>query len=257
MVAAARRVGPEDGDEDGQAHLLELRVAVERRAVAAAVRVDLLLHGQLHAGAVEHPHEGEVHALGQIGHAQDVVRLAGDPRAGHDLVVGGDDHRRLAVDLADAVDDAGGPLHVVLGIVNRVQRAPGALVHQVVEALPGGHLSAGLELLSGNAGGLHLCDLLVEHLLHLADLRHALGAALQRLGFSSLPITSIFSKYFLIRRPPFRANVTMLLYHAQGRVQTAMVPPRAPYPVARSNRRFALSQLRLWAYTPWTLFNFF
>ena len=62
------------------------------------------------------------------------------------LVVEADDHRPLAADLAQAVDDAGGALVVSAGVVEGVEGAPGAGVDQVLEALPDGHLPALVDL---------------------------------------------------------------------------------------------------------------
>ncbi len=186
MIAAAGRVGAEDGYQDREAHLLQLCVAVEGCAVSAPVGIDFLLLGQLDAGAVEDPHQRKVQTLGHVGDPQNIVGLPGDPRSGHHLIVGGHDHGPLAVDLAQSVDDTGCAFVVEFGIVDGVKGTPGALVDQIVQSLPRGHLAALLQLLGRNTGGHYARDLFVELGLYLLDVLHALRGALQCLGFERL-----------------------------------------------------------------------
>ena len=87
LVAAAGRVGAPDAGQDGDAKLLQLRMTEEGGAVSAPVGIDFLLLGKLNAGAVHQPDQGDVQALGQIGDPKLVLGLAGNPGAGHDLVV--------------------------------------------------------------------------------------------------------------------------------------------------------------------------
>src|SRR5438552_715096 len=84
--SAGGGIGAVDPGEDRDAELLELGVTEERGAVAPAVGVHLVLLRQLHARAVHEPHERHVQALGEVRHAQLVLRLTRDPRAGEHLV---------------------------------------------------------------------------------------------------------------------------------------------------------------------------
>ena len=109
LVAAARGVCSVDGGEDGDAELVEFGVPEEGGAVASSVRIDLLLLRELHAAAVDEPHEGAMQPFGDIGDPEDVIRLSRDPGACHNLVVKADDDAPSAVDPAKTVDNAGRP----------------------------------------------------------------------------------------------------------------------------------------------------
>ncbi len=63
LVAAACGVGAVDAGDDGNAFLLQLRMAEEAGALPPAVGVDLLLLGKLHAGAVHEPHQRQVESI--------------------------------------------------------------------------------------------------------------------------------------------------------------------------------------------------
>ena len=76
VIAAACGVGAVDADDDGHAHLVQLAVAIERGAAAAAVGIDLLLLVELHAGAVEDVDQRDAQALGRVAAAQQGVRLS-------------------------------------------------------------------------------------------------------------------------------------------------------------------------------------
>jgi hypothetical protein len=52
-------------------------------------------------------------------------------------------HRRIS---SQAVEDVGGALDIVFRVIQGMQRAPGARVHQVVRALPDRHLAPGVDL---------------------------------------------------------------------------------------------------------------
>ena len=156
LVAAARGVRAVDAGEDRNASLLELGVAEERRAVAAPVGVELLLLRQLHAAAVDEPDQRQVQPLGEVGDAQDVLRLARDPGAREHLVVEADDHRPAAADLRQPVDDVGRALDVARRVVQAVQRMPGAGVDEVFEPLPHRQRAALVDLGSGQADVLAL-----------------------------------------------------------------------------------------------------
>ena len=168
VIAAARGVGAVDADDDGHAHLVQLAVAIERRTAAATVGIDLLLLVELNAGAVQHVNEGDAQALGRVAAAQQAVGLAGDPGAGELLVVAGDDDGPLAVDTAEALDNADGSVLVVLGVVEAVEGAPGAFVNKLHDALHRGPLTGLVESLGALAGfesGLaDLVDLLLDRL---------------------------------------------------------------------------------------------
>ena len=189
VIAAACGVGAVDADDDGHAHLVQLAVAIERGAAAAAVGVNLLLLVELNAGAVENVNEGDAQALGRVAAAQQAVGLTGDPCAGELLVVAGDDNGPLAVDTAEALDDADGAVLVVLGVVEAVEGAPGAFVNKLHNALhrrPLAGLVQGLGTAAGFKRGLadlmdlllHRLDLggivLMERAEFLADHRHIL-----------------------------------------------------------------------------------
>ena len=150
LVAAAGRVGAVDGVQDRDPQVVQVRMTVERGAAGTPARVDRLLLHELHAGAVGEPDQRDVETLGHVGDHQDVLGLPCDPGARHDLVVEADDDRPFPLDLADAVDDAGAPLLVVLWVVERVQRSPGPGVHQVVEAIVDSHAAALMNLLGGD-----------------------------------------------------------------------------------------------------------
>ena len=155
LVAAAGRIGAVDAREHRNARLLELGVPEKGRARTAAVGIELLLVGKLHAAAVHQPHQRDVQPLGQIGHAQDVIGLSGDPGAGKDLVVEADDHGPAAADLAQAVDHVGRALFVVQRVVEAVQRLPGARIDQVFQPLPHGQSAAFVDLGRGYPDFLH------------------------------------------------------------------------------------------------------
>ena len=175
VVAAAGGVGAVDAHDDGDAHLVQLGVAVEGGAAAAAVGVHLLLLVQLNAGALQQVDQGDTQPLGGVGAAQQVVGLAGDPGAGMLLVVGSDDAAPLAVDTAQALDDGGGAGLVVLGVVQAVQGAPGAGVHQQGDALHGGELALLVHVLVGLAVLQTIHDMGVDVVLNGAQLLNVLG----------------------------------------------------------------------------------
>ena len=140
VIAAARRVRAVDTDNDRNAELVQLRVAIEGRAAASAVRVNLLLLVELNAGAVQNVDQRNAEHLRRVGTAKQVVCLAGNPSARHLLVVGCDDHSPLAVDATKALDNTGGDdtdllLRIVLRVVERVDRAEGALVNELIDSL--------------------------------------------------------------------------------------------------------------------------
>ena len=168
MIAAAGGIGAVDADDDGHAHLVQLAVAIERGAAAAAVGIDLLLLVELNAGAVENVNEGDAQALGRVAAAQQAIGLAGDPCAGELLVVARDDDGPLAVDAAEALDDADAAVLVVLGVVEAVEGAPGAFVNELHDALhrrPLTGLVESLGALAGLEGSLaDLVDLLLDRL---------------------------------------------------------------------------------------------
>ncbi|MPM83490.1 hypothetical protein SDC9_130554 [bioreactor metagenome] len=63
------------------------------------------------------------------------------------------------MDLAHADQNAGGAVLVVAGVIQAVQLAPGTLVHQNFQPLPGGHLPGlveGLVAAAGTEGSLNL-----------------------------------------------------------------------------------------------------
>ena len=71
----------------------------------------------------------------------------------------------LAVDAAQALDDGGGAGLVLVGVIQAVQGAPGAGVHQQGDPLHGGELAAGVHGLVGLAVLQALHDLGVDVLL--------------------------------------------------------------------------------------------
>ena len=176
VIAAACGVGAVDADDDGHAHLVQLAVAIERGAAAAAVGIDLLLLVELHAGAVEDVDQRNAQALGRVAAAQQGVRLTGDPCAGELLVVAGDDDGPLAVDAAEALDDTDAAVIVVLRVVEAVERAPGPLVHQLLDALHRGPLAGFVESLGALAGFQRGLADLMDLLLYFLDLRRVLLA---------------------------------------------------------------------------------
>ena len=147
LVAAAGGVGAVDAGQHRDARLRQLGVAEERGPRPAPVGVELLLLGQLRPAAMHQPHQGHVQPAGQVGGAQDVLGLAGQPRPRHHLVVEADDHRPAALDAPQAVDDVGGALLVLGRVVEGVQRAPGAGVEQVIEPLVDRHPAPPVDLL--------------------------------------------------------------------------------------------------------------
>jgi len=176
LVAAAGGVGAVDAGDDGNALLLELGVAEEAGALPPAVGVDLLLLGQLHAGAVDEPDERHVEPLGEVRDPQVVVGLPGDPGPGDPLVVEADQHAPLAADPGQAVDDVGLAALLALGVVDGVQGKEHPGVDDVVDPLPDRHLAALVDLLGGDADVvLDPVDLRVD-LLH--DLRGPLHVLL-------------------------------------------------------------------------------
>ena len=61
-----------------------------------------------------------MHHLRGVGCAQQVVRLSGNPRAGHLLVVGSDDINPFSVYAAKSVDHVGGSELIAFRIVKAV-----------------------------------------------------------------------------------------------------------------------------------------
>ena len=171
LVAAAGGIGAVDPGEDRDAELLELGVTEEGGAVAAAVGVDLVLLGQLHARTVHEPDQRHAQALREIRHAELVLGLARDPRAGEHLVVEADHDTPLAADLREPVDHARHALFVAARVVEGVERTEAAGIDEVLDAIPHRHLTALADLLCGQPGVLHARDLRVELLQHRGDLR--------------------------------------------------------------------------------------
>ena len=182
VVAAAGGVGAVDAHDDGDAHLVELRVAVEGGAAAPAVGVHLLLLVQLHAGALQQVDQGDAQPLGGVAAPEQVVRLTGHPGAGVLFVVGGDDAAPLAVHPAQALDDGGGAVLVVLGVIQAVQGAPGAGVHQQGDALHGSELALGVHVLVGLAAGQGVHNVGVDVVLNGPQLVDVLGVGLHGLA---------------------------------------------------------------------------
>ena len=149
-------------------------MAVEGSAAAPAVGVHLLLLIQLHAGALQQVDQGDAQTLGGVGAAEQVIRLAGHPGAGMLLVVGSDDAAPLAVDAAQALDDGGGAGLIVLGVIQAVQGAPGAGIHQQGDALHGGELALGIHGLVGLTVVQALHDVGVDVILNGPQLGHVL-----------------------------------------------------------------------------------
>ena len=182
VVAAAGGVGAVDAHDDGDAHLVQLGVAVEGSAAAPAVGVHLLLLVQLHAGALQQVNQGDAQTLGGVRSAEQVVRLAGHPSAGMLLVVGSDDTTPLAVNTAQALDDGGGAGLVVLRVVQAVQGAPGAGIHQQGNALHGSKLALGVHGLVGLAVVQALHNVGVDVVLDGPQLSHILRVGADRLA---------------------------------------------------------------------------
>ena len=154
VIAAASGVGAIDTDQHGDTQLLQLSMAIEGSTTGNTAGVDLLLLVQLNAGAVEQINQGDVQHLGHVGSAGQLQSLTADPGTGQLLVIRSDDHGPLVVDLAKAGDDAGRTVLVLGGVVQAAHGAPGALVHQQLDALQSGHLAGGVEGLVAAAGGL-------------------------------------------------------------------------------------------------------
>ncbi|KAF5044189.1 hypothetical protein DSECCO2_494360 [anaerobic digester metagenome] len=164
VIAAARGVGAVDRNQNRDAHLGQLGVAVEGGAAAAAVGVNLLLLVELNARAVEDIDQRNAQALCGVGSTQQVIGLAGNPGAGELLVVGSDDDSPLAADSAKTLDDGGGAAVVVHRVVKGVEGAPGALINQGVDTLHGGHLARLVQAL-GRAAVVERSFGLFDHLL--------------------------------------------------------------------------------------------
>ena len=207
VIAAAGGVGAVNADQDGNTHLLQLGVTVEGRAAGNAAGVDLLLLIQLHAGAVEHVDQRDAQHLGDVGRAGQLQRLTGDPRAGQLLVVGGDDHGPLVMDLAQTDQNAGGAVLVVAGIIQAVQRAPGVLVHQDLQTLTGSHLAGLVQGLVAAAraqrgldrfvvSNLNILQGLLVFLVHRLQRRSQLGHILEVGGHGVAKCAHIVPPYF-------------------------------------------------------------
>jgi len=121
--------------EHGDAELVELGVPEERGPVAPSVRVHFFLLGELHAAAVDEPYEGAVEPLRDVRDPEDIVSLARDPRACHDLVVEPDDDAPPAVYPPKAVDDASCPRFLFHGVVENMKGRPGARIEDILEPL--------------------------------------------------------------------------------------------------------------------------
>ena len=151
MVAAACGVGAVNANDHGNTQLVQLAVAIEGGAAAATVGVNLLLLVQLNTGAVQHIHQRNAQALSSVGATQQVISLTGNPGTGVLLVIGSNDHSPLAVDAAQTLDDGVGAGFVIAGVVDAVQRAPGAGIDQQSNALHSGQLTLGVHLFVGGA----------------------------------------------------------------------------------------------------------
>ena len=181
MVAAAGGVGSVDAHDDGNAHLVELRVAVEGRAAAPAVGVHQFLLIQLYAGALQQVDQGDTQPLGGVAAPEQVVSLARHPGTGVLLVVGSDDHAPLAVDAAQSFNNRSRPRFVVVGVIEAVQGAPGAGIHQQGDPLHGGKLALGVHSLVGLSALQAGHNLGMDVLLNGLELGHVL-----RIGADSL-----------------------------------------------------------------------
>ena len=178
LVSPTGGIGAVDAGKHRDARLLELGMAIKRRAGAAPVAVELFLVRQLRAAAVDQPDQRNVQPARQVCRPQNVLGLPGQPGARHHFVVEPDDHRPSAGDLPKTVDDVRGPLLVLLRIVERMQRVPRAGVHQVLEPLIDGHPPPLVDPLGGKPGLLDICHRRGNTSLHRPQLSGAPGGPL-------------------------------------------------------------------------------
>ena len=154
----------------GMPSLFELCVPEKGGAVTPAVCVYLLLFGKFYAAAVDEPDERAVKPLGNVRDPEDVVRLACDPGACHDLVVEADDDAPAAVYPSETVDHAGRSRLLFHGVVEDMEGGPGARIEDVLEPLVYGPFAPFGQDFLGEAGILLLLDKLCDLGLDLLDL---------------------------------------------------------------------------------------
>jgi hypothetical protein len=128
------------------------------RSAAAPVGVEFLLLRQFDAAAVDQPHQGNVQPLGEVGNPQDIFALAGDPGAGHGLVVKPDDYRPFACDFSQTVKNVGIALDIVFRVIQGVKRAPGARVDEIPQPLPDRQLATGVDFFFREPGTFDLLN---------------------------------------------------------------------------------------------------
>ncbi len=151
LVAAACRIRPIDAVQNRNPQVVKVGMAVKRRTVGASPGIDSLLLHELDATAVGQPDKRHIKPLGHIRHHENVFGLSGNPRSGHNLIIKTNDNRPLPFNLAYTVDDTGTALFVVSRIVESMQRAPGAIVDQVVEAVIDCHSATSVHLFRRDA----------------------------------------------------------------------------------------------------------
>ena len=136
LVSPARGVGAVYAGQDGHTQFFQFRMTEEGGTVSPSVGIHFVLFGQFYTAAVYDPDQWDMQPFGHIRDAKLIVRLSGDPGAGHDFVVETDDNGPFAVDFGQSVNDSGRALFVELRIIDCVKRAPGARVDEVFDTFP-------------------------------------------------------------------------------------------------------------------------
>ena len=95
-------------------------MAKERRSGATPIGVELLLLWQLRAAAIHQPDKRDIQSRRQISGPEDILRLAGQPGPGDDLVVKSDNDGPAAFNPTEPIDDIGRPLGVLFRVVERM-----------------------------------------------------------------------------------------------------------------------------------------
>ena len=92
LIAAAGRIRAVNSGEHRYSEFLKLRMPKKRCSAASAIRIHLLLLGQLNPRAVDEPYQRNVKAFCNISDSENVFRLAGNPRAGQHFVIEADNY---------------------------------------------------------------------------------------------------------------------------------------------------------------------
>ena len=135
VVTAASRVRPINAYDNRNTELVQFSIAEERRTTATAVRINLFLFVELNARAIQDIDKRDAQGLCRVRSTEQAFGLARYPGTGKLLVVRSNDNSPLAVNAAQALDNADGTVLVAFGIVQGIERSESARFNQFFNAL--------------------------------------------------------------------------------------------------------------------------